>query len=43
MILIMLSRFYLGLHYPTDILGGAVTGLITGVVFTTVVVANGFL
>ncbi len=31
--LIALSRVYLGLHYPSDILGGAVLGLIFGYAF----------
>lgn len=29
-ILISLSRLYVGVHYPTDVLGGAVTGVLIG-------------
>lgn len=29
--LISLSRLYLGVHYPTDILGGAVIGVVCGI------------
>ncbi|NUN10887.1 MAG: phosphatase PAP2 family protein [Ignavibacteriaceae bacterium] len=31
--LIALSRVYLGLHYPSDILGGAVIGIVMGYLF----------
>jgi undecaprenyl-diphosphatase len=31
--LIAISRVYLGLHYPSDILGGAIFGIITGYYF----------
>lgn len=29
-ILISLSRLYVGVHYPTDVLGGAITGILIG-------------
>jgi undecaprenyl-diphosphatase len=32
--LISISRVYLGLHYPSDILGGAVIGIILGYIFS---------
>jgi len=32
-VLVSLSRVYLGLHYPSDILGGAVFGIIFGYLF----------
>ena len=31
--LISISRVYLGLHYPSDILGGAIIGLAFGYLF----------
>ena len=33
--LIALSRVYLGLHYPSDIIGGAIIGLAFGYIFAT--------
>ena len=36
-ILISISRVYLGLHYPSDILGGAVLGIIFGYLFALLV------
>jgi undecaprenyl-diphosphatase len=35
--LIAISRVYLGLHYPSDILGGAIIGLVFGYIFTLLV------
>ena len=35
--LVALSRVYLGLHYPSDILGGAVIGIIFGFLFAVLV------
>lgn len=35
--LIALSRVYLGLHYPSDILGGAIIGLFFGYIFALLV------
>ena len=32
--LVSISRIYLGLHYPSDILGGAVIGMIFGYIFS---------
>ena len=32
-VLVSISRIYLGLHYPTDILGGAVIGIFIGYLF----------
>lgn len=34
--LISLSRVYLGLHYPSDILGGAVIGILFGYLFSLI-------
>ena len=36
--LIALSRVYLGLHYPSDILGGAVLGFIFGYLFAEIAI-----
>ena len=36
-ILISLSRIYLGLHYPSDVLGGAILGSISGYFFASLV------
>ncbi len=36
--LIALSRVYLGLHYPSDILGGALLGVILGYVFARIAI-----
>ncbi len=36
--LIALSRVYLGLHYPSDILGGAIIGIIFGYIFSLLVI-----
>ncbi len=36
--LIALSRVYLGLHYPSDILGGALLGIIFGYIFAEIAV-----
>jgi undecaprenyl-diphosphatase len=36
-VLISLSRVYLGLHYPSDILGGAVFGIVFGYLFALLV------
>ena len=36
-LLIAVSRIYLGLHYPSDVLGGAVLGAIFGYFFASVV------
>jgi undecaprenyl-diphosphatase len=36
-ILISVSRIYLGLHYPSDVLGGAILGSITGYCFAALV------
>ncbi len=33
--LISISRVYLGLHYPSDILGGAIIGLVFGYIFAS--------
>jgi undecaprenyl-diphosphatase len=35
--LIAISRVYLGLHYPSDILGGAIIGLVFGYIFAFLV------
>lgn len=35
--LIAISRVYLGLHYPSDIIGGAVLGIIFGYIFSEIV------
>ncbi len=35
--LIAISRVYLGLHYPSDIIGGAVIGIIFGYIFSELV------
>jgi undecaprenyl-diphosphatase len=32
--LVSLSRVYLGLHYPSDILGGAIIGVLFGYIFS---------
>ena len=37
-LLISLSRLYLGVHYPTDILGGIVIGILCGILLVTFVV-----
>ncbi len=36
-VLISLSRIYICVHYPTDVLGGAVSGVLTAVVAVTMV------
>ncbi len=36
--LIAISRVYLGLHYPSDILGGALLGIVFGYLFTEIVI-----
>ena len=36
-ILISISRLYLGLHYPSDVVGGALIGMALGVTFAAVV------
>lgn len=36
-VLISISRVYLGLHYPSDILGGAVFGIISGYLFAVLI------
>jgi undecaprenyl-diphosphatase len=38
-VLISISRIYLGLHYPSDVLGGAVIGSIVGYYFASLVQA----
>lgn len=35
--LIAISRVYLGLHYPSDIIGGAIIGIIFGYIFSELV------
>lgn len=35
--LIAISRVYLGVHYPSDILGGAILGIIFGYIFSEIV------
>jgi undecaprenyl-diphosphatase len=35
--LVSISRVYLGLHYPSDILGGALLGIIFGYIFSMLV------
>ena len=30
-VLIALSRLYVGVHYPTDVLGGAIVGILSAV------------
>jgi len=35
--LIAISRVYLGLHYPSDIIGGAIIGIIFGYIFSEIV------
>jgi undecaprenyl-diphosphatase len=35
--LIAISRIYLGLHYPSDVLGGAIFGLISGYFFASMI------
>jgi undecaprenyl-diphosphatase len=35
--LICMSRIYLGLHYPSDVLGGAIFGIISGYLFASLV------
>ena len=36
-VLISVSRIYLGLHYPSDVLGGAIFGIISGYFFASLV------
>jgi undecaprenyl-diphosphatase len=36
-VLISISRIYLGLHYPSDVLGGAILGSVVGYLFATFV------
>jgi len=36
--LIAISRVYMGLHYPSDILGGSVLGIISGYIFAELVI-----
>ncbi|NWF51355.1 MAG: phosphatase PAP2 family protein [Ignavibacteriaceae bacterium] len=38
--LIALSRVYLGLHYPSDILGGALVGFVLGYIFSLGVIKS---
>jgi len=35
-VLISLSRVYLGVHYPSDILGGALIGVLFGYLFSLI-------
>lgn len=35
--LVAISRVYLGLHYPSDVLGGALIGLLFGYIFSEIV------
>jgi len=36
-VLVAVSRIYLGLHYPSDVLGGAILGIILGFYFASLV------
>jgi undecaprenyl-diphosphatase len=36
-VLIAVSRVYLGLHYPSDVLGGAILGSISGYFFASLI------
>jgi undecaprenyl-diphosphatase len=36
--LIAMSRIYVGVHYPSDILVGAIIGTVSGAVFTWIII-----